>query len=1326
MKDGGVIVLKRLSDARRDGNPIVAVILGTAVGQDGASAGLTVPSKEAQASVIRAALANARVMPSAIGYVECHGTGTPLGDPIEVRALASVLCVDRDPSRPLVIGSVKTNVGHLESASGIAGLIKAALAVQRGVVPAHLHFERPNPHIEWHELPLQVPRETMPWLAAAAARVAGVSSFGASGTNAHVIVGHAPDDDVPVLEGGRGEPAEEDYSLLLLSARSEPSLSAFAEGCREELEAGRPLADMADVMLSSRTRHQFRTAIVARSAAEAADALRDRAQAGAGRGVFVGRAAGRGSPGVAGLFTGQGALYAGMGRELFARERAFRVAFERCDEALQTLVGWSVTQALLTLPDAELIATERAQPVLFALQVSLASMWSELGIHLRVVAGHSIGEVAAAHASGIVSFEDACRWVAARARLMQASSSGGAMLAVRLPEAEAREFAARVAGCELAVVNGNSRCVLAGGTDAIEALEHETRVHGIHARRLRVSHAFHSSQMDSVVLELRRELADLSFRPPTIPLISSVTGEILDAATAIRPDFWAEQVRKPVRFAAAAQRLARMDLRHALELGPQPQLLEVLAEDHPGRFVLVPSLRRGSSDRFVQMCAAAALMADGVDVQLPVAAKTRSRGFPPYPFERTRYWMGAPKQQLSTALEPAGSRVYESVVDLASLPALGDHRIGGAVVVPASFWLASVLDRDAERENGAAVCFGDVVFERALVLAPDERRRMRITVDAPAAGYRFRIETCAFDTGASEDWIVHARGVLRVTDASVPHERPTNVGANCSMRVSGDLLREAFASVGIELGPHFSWITEAWIGRGEAFAMLRADQTPGGEARDGGARVPHWPSGLLDSLFQLLGATLDFDQRAGIRVPYLLEELRATHYSGTELHAHATLRPGGAEQLVGDLRLWSEDPSAPCDLSVRGLHLKPVTLRALEGARMDRDAAVEIRWTPVSTTKNLPCQGPWLIIGDEHGLAGELRRLLVQRGQTAVCYQAADAVQRLDVEPRIEPRQIVHVSGTSRGDEIAGQIVSSEAVGALGVVQSVVGGERRHESPRMWFITQDAVVLDDEPADSSGVAGAQLWGLARALALEHPELQPTLIDVRSSEMDARTLLRAIEQAGQEDQLALRGERLFVRRLARPASDDTIDVPDAPFRAVAASNTLADLQYQPYARRAPRSQRSGDCRVGGRSQFPRRPERARGRSRAERRAWSRMRRADHGGRYRRPGIAARRPRAGSLRRRWRARQSCRDARLQRLFDSRRPDRRRGGDAAGCLSHLVVWIARACRPESRAARARACRRRRRGAGRSAGGARHGVEHRRNRWNGRQARVAPTSRR
>ncbi|HEV8316339.1 MAG TPA: aminotransferase class I/II-fold pyridoxal phosphate-dependent enzyme [Vicinamibacterales bacterium] len=1162
----GVVVLKRLCDAQRDGNPIVALILGTATGQDGASAGLTVPSRDAQASVIRAALANARVAPRAIDYVECHGTGTPLGDPIEVRALASVMCAERDLSRPLLIGSVKTNVGHLESASGMAGLIKTALAVQRGVVPAHLHLQRPSPHVDWDELPLRIPRETVLWPGTAGPRLAGVSSFGGSGTNAHVIIGQAPGDASLDPEVQEQEARDEDYSLLLLSARSEPSLSAFAESCRQQLEAGRSLASLSHALLSSRTRHAHRTVVVARSSAEAAEKLRDRARGGHASGVFTGRVASRASRRIAGLFTGQGAVYAGMGRELFTREPAFRLAFERCDETLRPLVGWSLIEALHTASDADLIATERAQPLLFALQSALVSTWSQFGIHLDVVVGHSVGEVAAAHTAGIVSFEDACRWVAARARFMQASGAGGAMLAVRPPEAEARALAARLGRCELAVVNGRSRSVLAGDTGAIDALEAELLANKIDARRLRVSHAFHSSHMDAALPELGRALAGLSFHAPTIPLISGVTGDVLDDASAVRPEFWTQQVRKPVRFAAAAGRLARMDLRHAIELGPQPQLLEMLAEDHPDRFVLIPSLRRGLPDRFVQLCAAGALLADGVDVHLPASSNKRSGAFPPYPFERTHYPLGAPKPPISPANGPVVPRVFESVVDLTTIPALAHHRIGGAVVVPASFWLTSVLDREREQQQGADLCLADVVFERALVLAEDERRRMRITVESPANGHAFRVESCPFGGGGSEEWIVHARGRLRQGDAIAPPEATSDVRARCSTHISGDLFRHAFATVGIDLGSHFSWIVEAWLGSGEAFARLRSIQS----AEDTCYDTTGWPPGLLDSLFQLLGGTLDFDQRtAGIRVPYLLEDLRATRYTGTELFAHAKLRPGSTDHWIGDLRMWSEDPSTPCDVLVRGLHLKPVTLRALEaGVRVERDATLDIRWNPIAHKQNASCQGPWLVVGERQGLASELTGLLTERGQTAIRIQAGDSSERLGADLHLEPRHVVYVAGTPRTDDRAGGALSRDAVHALQLVQGVLRNEQPRTPPRLWIITQDAVIVDGEQPATDGAGSAPLWGLGRTLALEHPELQPTLIDLRSSEASAEALLRAIDVAGAEDQLALRGLRVLARRLARPRPEERLQVPETPFKAVATGNTIGDLEYRESARRAP--------------------------------------------------------------------------------------------------------------------------------------------------------------
>lgn len=1143
----GAVVLKRLSDAQRDGDPVVALILGTATGQDGASAGLTVPSKTAQESVIRAALANARVDARSIGYLECHGTGTPLGDPIEARAIASVLCAGREPSRPLWIGSVKTNVGHLESASGIAGLIKAALAVERSLLPAHLHLRQPTPHIDWAEWPLLIPRETMPWPVRQEPRLAGVSSFGASGTNAHVIVGQAPATVSRSQVSAAG--GDDDYRLLLLSARSERSLAAFAESCRHELEAGSSFAGLSDVLLSSRTRHPYRTVVVARSAAEAAEKLRDRVAGGSG--IYTGHVTGRTPPRVAGLFTGQGAIYAGMGRGIFDCEPAFRRAFEDCEEELRPLLGWSVAEAFHTVSDTDLIATERAQPLLFALQCALVATWKYYGVDLNVVLGHSAGEIAAAYAAGIVSLEDACRWVAARARLMQRSSSGGAMLTIRASEATARDLAARVGRCELAVVNGRSRSVLAGDAEAIAAVENQLAGTEIENRRLRVSHAFHSSHMDAALPELGRTLSGLRFHAPKISMISAVTGEILDDASALRPEFWTDQVRKPVRFDAAAERLNRMDLRHAIELGPQPQLLEILAEEHPGRFVLIPSLRRGLPDRFVQLCAASALIADGVGFQTPATPNRRSAAFPPYPFENKHYSLGAPKA--FAPARPPAPRVFESPLDLDTFPLLAHHCIGGAVVVPASFWLSSVLDRERGQGDGA-LCLADIVFERALVLAKEERRRMRITVDAPIAGHSFRVESCPSGAEDSQEWTIHARGHLRDAGAASAIESVSTLRARCSTHVAGEVFRRGFEEAGIGLGSHFSWISEAWIGPGEVLARLRSIESPEDTCFDAAG----WPPGLLDSLFQVLGGALASGQRAaGIRVPYLLEALRATPYKATELFAHAKLRNGSPEDWLGDLRMWSDDPSAPCEIEVHGLHLKPVTLGTLQAGRSQEDATWEIRWEPISPTQPATNRGPWLVVGDRSGLAGKVTELLTRRGDQAVCIEAVG-----NFGPSVAT-QVVYIAEApaDRGD------LPPDARYSLRLVQELLRDEQRFPA-RLWLVTQDAIVMNGERTATDGAGGAPLWGLGRALALERPELHPTLVDVRSGETDAEDILHAIDGAGDEDQVAVRGQRLLARRLGCSRADRRLATPNAPFRAAATGNSIGDLVYSVCARRAP--------------------------------------------------------------------------------------------------------------------------------------------------------------
>jgi acyl transferase domain-containing protein len=912
----GMVVLERLSEARKNGHPVLAVIRGSAVNQDGRSNGLSAPNGPSQEAVIRSALAQAGVEASAVGYVECHGTGTVLGDPIEVQALGTVLAEGREADRPVIIGSVKSNLGHTDAAAGVAGLIKVVLSLQHGRIPKNLHFEAPNPHIAWDELPVKVASEAVPWVRNGAARIAGVSSFGVSGTNAHVVVEEAPvAAEITLPAAGRS------CELVVLSAKSGEALEASAARLAEHVKerAEQSLGDIAYSLATTRSHHEHRLALAVATREELVSGLEAVSRGELAVGSVRGEVRRRGK--TAWLFTGQGSQHVGMGRGLYEEWPAFREAFDAACAALDPHLDAPLREVMWEAPSRASLLDETGwtQPALFALEVALAALWRSWGVEPDVVAGHSIGEVTAAHVAGVFSLADAARLVAARGRLMQALPRGGAMVSIAASEAEvAKAVAAQAGRVSIAAVNSASSVVVSGEEEGVLAVSAAFAAKGTRTHRLRVSHAFHSALMDPMLEEFRRVAEQVTYRPAQIGVVSNVSGKVAGRQLS-SAEYWVNHVREGVRFADGVAALHAAGVTQYLELGPRPTLLGLVPACLPAGAkepVLVASLRPEGAEPTTALQALGAHYAQGGQLEWKGAFPSGGGRveLPTYPWQRQRYWMesstlapragvakdtkGHPLLGPRVPLACAGA-VYESVLSRSEQGWLYDHRVGGAALMPGAA-LMELVRAAGERCFGAPVEVLSLVLQSPLVLPEDGGQRVQAVVDEEDGRTEVSVYSQPVGAPPKAEWTLHASGEVRRSSAEdAPRIDLAAVRARCAEAAEVAQAYEGFASIGLDYGPAFQGLQSLWRGRSEALAEVSLP-----ESVEGAERYGIHPA-LLDAAFQsLYGIT----RTPALNLPFAMAKM-TVHVSGaTSATVYARMRQqetgvANGEGLVSDVTL---------------------------------------------------------------------------------------------------------------------------------------------------------------------------------------------------------------------------------------------------------------------------------------------------------------------------------------------------------------------------------------------------------------------------------------
>ncbi|MFE5212552.1 SDR family NAD(P)-dependent oxidoreductase, partial [Streptomyces sp. NPDC056600] len=1065
---------------------VLAVLRGSAVNQDGASNGLTAPNGPAQERVIRQALANARLTPADVDAVEAHGTGTRLGDPIEAQALLAAYGQERGDAAPLFLGSVKTNIGHTQAAAGVAGVIKMVMAMRNGTLPRSLHADEPTPHVDWTAGAVELLDRERPWPAQDRPRRAAVSSFGISGTNAHVILEQAEQAE-PAGETGDGHRGP---VVLPLSARTPQALRDQAALLGRFL-APRPATDLrptAHALATGRAALDHRAALVAADPAEALAALDALAA-----GDTAGAAVPAGEPRTAFLFTGQGSQRAAMGRELYAAEPAFAAAFDEACAALDHHLDRPLKDVVFS-DDPELLhRTRYTQPALFALETALHRLLDSRGVRPDVLLGHSVGSVAAAHVAGVLSLADAATLITARGRLMQDLPSGGAMAAVALSEDGTRALLDGL-GPEIgiAALNGPRATVVSGAEEAVTRLIERAHQDGVRARRLTVHHAFHSPLMEPMLAAFREVVAGLEFRPPRMPIVSDLTGHAATAEELASPDHWVRHVRETVRFADGLRVLAEDGVTVCVELGPDAVLTTLAADALPDA-VTVPLLRRDRPEGRTVPEALGALWSAGLPVDLgdlaarPGAAAGALAGqLPTYPFQRERHWLDAPARAavrpgdgglahplLDTAVELAdgSATVYTGRISLDAQPWLAGHALLATPVLPGTALLELALFAGREAD---APEVEELTLQAPLPVPDEGEVRLQLVVsEADGEGRR---SLSVYSATEGDGWTRHATGVLapatEIAGAQDLAAWPPPDGEPVDLTDAYDTLD----TLGYRYGPPFRGLRRAWRRDDAWFAEITLDEESPDEETLGADEgfTPH--PALLDAALHPLA--LDGPgPSGGLRVPFSWTGVRAHGAMGRSLRVRLT--PDGPDRTAVIL---ADTTGAPV-LTARSLLVREADPAALAAARPSARVPYRVDWTPLAPS-------------------GTVVRLQPYDPATAPAVpEDGPAHSVLVADDDLTPvRLLAHLRAWTAAGDL---------------------------DRRLVVVTREATaVTAGEPV--AGLAQAPLWGLVRTAQTEHPG-RFVLVDTDGSAASEAALAAAL--ATDEPQLALRQGALTVPRLS---------------------------------------------------------------------------------------------------------------------------------------------------------------------------------------------------
>jgi acyl transferase domain-containing protein/surfactin synthase thioesterase subunit/acyl carrier protein len=1180
----GLVLLKELAGAIADRDNIYAVIRGSAVNNDGArKVSYTASSVAAQSKAMVEAMVVAGISPDQIGYVECHGTGTLVGDPLEIDALTKAFRTGTNRRGFCAIGSVKTNIGHLEQTAGIAALVKAALTLKHGKIPPSLHFERPNPKIDFDDSPFFVNTGCRDW-EQEAPRVAAVNSLGLGGTNAFAVLEEAPLPEVGAQI--RGAP----LLPFPFSGKTYPTLRALMERHHSWIDQspGMRAQDLSFTLTSGRTHFPIRSCVLASSLRELQSAIAE--DLATTRDGVEKRETRR----LAFLFSGQGSQYAGMGRELYCSHPVFRDTIDRCAEALRDSLPRPLIEVLFGEGDANTLIHETAftQPALFVLQAALTDLWRSWGVVPDAVLGHSVGEFAAAYCAEVYTLEDCLKLVTDRARLMQALPPHGTMASIFAAEAAVakvieQQDAKRIA---IAAVNAPQNTVISGDRDLVVAIMENFKSAGIHCQQLTVSHAFHSPLMQPAIDAFAAAAASIPSSVSKIAWASTTTGVLVTEP--VDAQYWYDHGLNVVRFADGMKALSDLGVTDLVELGPGGTLL-ALGQQCVRARTWLGSLDNRRGDRIGMLTSAGELYRRGYEIDWDGFNRPNRCGrvsLPTYPFERQRFWLNddrtngfSPRQSRSTVEGPAGERLrsalpegqFEASFSLQLLPYLDDHRIYGLPVLPMTAGIAALCDAARRHFGTDEVVLDNLQYRDALVL-PEAGERIVQTIVTQVDPTTAECRLASIDAEMQEGWRTHIVCLAQKEGATRTEARWASIGLSeikqrCATSIPVDHYYLTLRQLGLEYGPSFRGIDALHRGAHEILAHVVMPEQLAESTSD---LHPALVDACLHTYTALVDPDLGFDPAVSRErccyLPIDFERFNSRRRGAREVWVHSVRRPsreGTDGRFTTDIAIYADDGGPIAE--IRGLSLKLIPPDAF-GARPESgkiDWLYRVTWTKIPAVSHqleMRSDEPagWLILADRNGVGTRLAEMLRERGdpcrvvfaddpldecgdrswRNAADFPEAwkDLVAQVAVDSKNRMRGVVNfwaLDLPTAGMTVE-QLESAQRVilgSTLSLLQAVVEPRQAlFTTPRIWLVTRNVVSVspDDSPSDPTSAA---LWGFGRSAALEHPQIWGGLFDLgaeTSSSEEAASLLGEILQGDGEDQLALRSGRRFAPRLVR--------------------------------------------------------------------------------------------------------------------------------------------------------------------------------------------------